>query len=141
MARVAVEAGVELDEGLEVLAALERREAVAVDADDLGRHALADLGLVARLGEDHEAAVAVQVDEARGDDLAGGVDACAPRGRAAAAPAGSSRIRSPSTTSGARAARAPVPSTIVPPRDQELDAVAHRTERHGPVERGATHAA
>ena len=55
----------------------ERREAVAVDADDLGRDALADLGLVARLGEDHQAAVAVQVDEARGDDPAGGVDAAA----------------------------------------------------------------
>ncbi len=73
--RAAVEAAVELDEGEQVLAAVERREPVAVDADDLRGHALADLGLVARLGEDPEAAVAVEVDEPGGDDLAGRVDA------------------------------------------------------------------
>ena len=70
----AVEARVELDEGEQVLVPLERREAVAVDPDDLGRDALADLGLVPRLGEDHQAAVAVQVDEAGRDDAARGID-------------------------------------------------------------------
>ena len=59
----------------------ERREPVAVDADDLGRHALADLGLVARLGQDHQAAVAVEVDEPGRDDLAGRVDRPADVGR------------------------------------------------------------
>ena len=56
---------------------LERREPVAVDADDLGRDALADLGFVMRLGEDREAAVAVEVDEAGRDDHPGGIDVAA----------------------------------------------------------------
>ncbi len=50
------------------------REAIAIDADDLGRDALADLGFVVRLRQDVEATVAVEIDEARGHDLAGGID-------------------------------------------------------------------
>ena len=72
--RIAVEAGVHLDHRVEVLAPRERREADPVDADHLGRDPLADLRLVPRVVEDDEAAVAVQVDEARGDDPARGVD-------------------------------------------------------------------
>ena len=72
--RVAVEAGVEVDEPVEVLLGGERRVAVAVDADDLGRDALADLGLVERLGEEHQPRVAVEIDEPGRDDLAGRVD-------------------------------------------------------------------
>ena len=63
----------------EAVAVPERRIRQPVDADDLGRDALADLRLVARLGEDHQARVAVQVDEPGRDDLALRVDAAAPR--------------------------------------------------------------
>ena len=47
---------------------VERRVGAAVDADDLGRDALADLGLVPGLGQDDQAGVGVHVDEARADD-------------------------------------------------------------------------
>src|SRR5262245_2382941 len=70
----AVETCVEVDERLEVLAPAERREPVAVDTDDLGRDALSDLRLVAWLGQDDEAAMAVEIDEAGGDDAPRGVD-------------------------------------------------------------------
>ena len=110
----AVEAGVELDERLEVLAPRERREAVAVDADELGRHALADLGLVAAVGQDHQAAVAVEVDEARRDDLAGRVDRPADVGRCRR-PGSRSRIRPSTTATVPGRPGAPVPSTMVPP--------------------------
>jgi hypothetical protein len=59
---------------MQILARLERRVRVAVDADELGGDALAHLGLVARLLQDRQARVRVHVDEARGDDVAGGVD-------------------------------------------------------------------
>ncbi len=72
--RAAVEAGVERQEVVQVALVRERRVAVAVDADDLGRDALADLGLVAGLGQHRQAGVAVEVDEARRHDQAGGVD-------------------------------------------------------------------
>ena len=72
--RIAVEAGIHLDHRVEVLAPRERREADPVDTDHLGRDPLADLGLVPRVVEDDEAAVTVQVDEARGDDPSRGVD-------------------------------------------------------------------
>ena len=45
--------------------------------------------------------------------------------RAARRSGGSTRIRSPSTTTVPGRRGAPVPSTIVPPRDEELDAVGH----------------
>jgi hypothetical protein len=63
-----------VDEPVEVLLGGERRVAVAVDPNHLGRDALADLGLVERLGEEHEPRVGVEVDEPRGDDHAGRVD-------------------------------------------------------------------
>ena len=47
----------------------ERGVGVAVDADELRRDALADLGLVARLREHHQPAVAVEVDEPGRDDV------------------------------------------------------------------------
>ena len=74
-----VEPGVHLDELREVLRRVHRRVRQAVDADDLGRHALAHLRLMAGLGEDDQPRVAVQVDEAGTDHQAGGVDA-PPRG-------------------------------------------------------------
>ena len=55
-----VEAGVEAGEVAQRVGRAERRVRVAVDADDLGRDALADLGLVARLGQDHQARVRVR---------------------------------------------------------------------------------
>ena len=72
--RTAVEPGVEVHERIEILLPPERREAIAVDTDDLGGDSLADLGFVERLGEDHEAAVAVQIDEAGRDDPSARVD-------------------------------------------------------------------
>ena len=45
--RTAIEPGVEVHERVEILLPTERREAVAVDADDLGGDTLADLGFVA----------------------------------------------------------------------------------------------
>jgi hypothetical protein len=47
---------------------MEGRVGAAIDADDLGRDALPDLGLVAGLGEDDQAGVRVHVDEAGADD-------------------------------------------------------------------------
>src|SRR5439155_11788913 len=70
----AVEPAVEVDEAFELLARLEWREAVAVDADHLGRHALAHLRLMPRVGQDHETAVTVEVDEPGRRDLAVRVD-------------------------------------------------------------------
>jgi hypothetical protein len=52
----------------------ERGVAVAVDPDDFGRHALADLRLVPGLGQHRQAGMAVEVDEARRHDQAGRVD-------------------------------------------------------------------
>ena len=74
---LSVEPRVQLDERLEIRTARERRVAVAIDPDDLGRDPLADLRLVAGLGEDDQPAVAVQVDEPGGDDLAAGIDPAA----------------------------------------------------------------
>ena len=125
----AIEPGVQLDEVLEVLLVLERREPVAVDADDLGRDALADLGLVVRLGEDRETAVAVEVDEAGRDDHPGRIDVATggrdgadadavpvmPVGCITGRGGGSSSSRSPRMPTLPGRPGAPVPSTIVPP--------------------------
>ena len=62
------------------------RVAPAAVADDLGRDALADRALGGRVREDREVAVAVRVDEAGADDLAGRVDD-AVRGRSRTEPA------------------------------------------------------
>jgi hypothetical protein len=51
-----------------------RGVAIAVHADHLGRDALAHLRLVSGIGQDHQAAVRMQVDEAGRDDQACGVD-------------------------------------------------------------------
>ena len=94
--RAAIEAAVELHERLEVLAPLERREPVAIDPDELGGHALADLGLVAAVGQDHQPAVAVEVDEARARRPCRSRRSCVRRARAAGRPApgrGSGRRR------------------------------------------------
>src|SRR5439155_3200321 len=66
--------GVQLDVAVQVLLRLERRVRVAVDADELGRDALAHLRLVARLLENRQARVRVHVDEARRDDVPAGID-------------------------------------------------------------------
>ena len=92
------------DEVEQVRARPERRVGVAVDADDLGRHALADLGLVARLGEDHQPAVAVEVDEPGRDDVTGGVDATRRPATSTSSPR-AARSRSPTTPTAAREAR------------------------------------
>ena len=72
--RMAVQAGVQLDECGEVVWIGERCVGVAVDADDLGRDALPNLRFMERLGQDRETGVAVEVDEARRDHAAGGID-------------------------------------------------------------------
>ena len=72
--RAAIQTGVDLDELLEVPGGRERRVGAAVDADDLGRDPLPDLGLVTRLRQDHQAGVGVHVDEARTDHPPGRVD-------------------------------------------------------------------
>ncbi len=113
--RPAIETGVELDERLEVLAPRERGEPVAVDADELGRHALADLGLVAAVGQDRQAAVAVEVDEPGRDDLAGRVDRPADVRRGRRPPVPRTRIRPSVTSTVPGRPGAPVPSTMVPP--------------------------
>ena len=59
---------------LEVRVGRKRGVGAAVDADDLGRHALPHLGLVAGLGEDDQAGVGVHVDEAGADDPPGRVE-------------------------------------------------------------------
>ena len=69
-----VEARIEGQEVVEIALGPERRVGVAVDADDLGRDALADLGFMTRLGQDRQPAVAVEVDEPGGDDEPGRVD-------------------------------------------------------------------
>ena len=124
------------DERVEVLLPTERREAVAVDADDLGRHALADLGLVARLGEDHEAAVAVQVDEAGRDDPSGGVD-----GRAGVLRSGVARVEQahPVAFDDDRAGpgRRAGPIDDGAADDQEVDAVRHVADDTALEPRGA----
>ena len=71
----AVEARVHPHQVAEVFEPVERRVAEAIDADDLGRDPLADLGLVERVREQHQARVTVHVDEARRHDAAGHVDA------------------------------------------------------------------
>ena len=52
----------------------EREAAEAAVADDLERHPLMDGARRARIDEEREVGVTVDVDEAGGDDLAGGVD-------------------------------------------------------------------
>jgi hypothetical protein len=69
-----VEAGVDLDERLEILGRGEGRVRAAVDADDLGRDPLPHLGLVPGLGQNHEAGVGVHVDEPGADDAPRGVE-------------------------------------------------------------------
>ncbi len=72
--RASVQAGIEVDEGLEVRSSREWRKAVPVDPDDLGGHALADLRFVPAVGQDDQAAVAVEIDEAGRHHLPGRVD-------------------------------------------------------------------
>ncbi len=72
--RPAVEPGVEIHEGGEVRRIGERRIAIPIHADHFGRHALAHLRLVARIGQDHQPAVRVEVDESGRDHHAGRVD-------------------------------------------------------------------
>jgi hypothetical protein len=69
-----VEPGVHLDELGERARVRDRGVGQAVDADHLGRNALANFRLVARLGQDHQPRVAVEVDEPRRHDLALGAD-------------------------------------------------------------------
>ena len=71
--RPAVQAGVEVYEPLQVVRRPEGGVGVAVDADQLGRDALVDLGHVLRVGQQHQPRVRVDVDEPGADDLPGGV--------------------------------------------------------------------
>ena len=72
--RVAVEPGVEPDVAVQLVLALEGGVGYAVDADQLGCHALPDLGVVVRRAEYGEPGVGVEVDEAGADYEAGRVD-------------------------------------------------------------------
>ena len=60
--------------GCPVVLATNRGGGEAIDAGDLGSDPLVDLGEELRLDEGEDPRVAVHVDEARADDLAGGVD-------------------------------------------------------------------
>ena len=59
---------------MQLVLALEGGVGNAVDADQLGRHALPDLGVVMGRAEDGEPGVRVEVDEAWADYEAGRVD-------------------------------------------------------------------
>ena len=59
---------------MQFLLGLEGRVGYAVDADQLGGDALADLGVVVRLAEDGEAGVGMEVDETRTHYVPGGVN-------------------------------------------------------------------
>ena len=77
-----------------------------------------------RLGEDHQAAVAVQVDEAGRDDPVGGIDPPSDvlgKGRVGGEEAHPVALHDDRAGPGG----APVPSTIDPARDREVDAVNH----------------
>jgi hypothetical protein len=70
MSWLSIETGVHVDELGEHPLVGDRRVGQAVDADKLGRHALADLRLVPRIGKNHQPGVAMEVDESRRNDLA-----------------------------------------------------------------------
>ena len=72
--RPAIEACIEGQEIVEIVLVRERGVRIPVHADDLGRDTLADLRLMARLGQHHEAGVAVEIDEAGRHHVAGRVD-------------------------------------------------------------------
>ncbi len=133
--RPPVEAGVELHERLEVRTRRERGEPVPVDPDDLGGDALADLGLVARLRQDDEAAVAVQVDEPRRHHPSRGVDPATDTlrqvgiGRQEPQP-----LPVDDDTPGAPRSARPVDDR--PARDQEIRVVSHVLDRRRPARPG-----
>ena len=111
----------------------DRRVAPAAVADDLGRHALADRALGRRVREQREVAVAVRVDEAGADDLAGGVDHARPpspprraapprrpdrpRSRRRRGTAGCRRRRRPSRSGSGRRASSPCSLLLAPAAD------------------------
>ena len=72
--RVALDARVHSEQPPEVLRVVERRVGEAVDTDYLGGDALVHLGHVLRVGQQHQARVAVNIDEAGADDLSRSVD-------------------------------------------------------------------
>ena len=72
--RVAIEPGVEPDVAVQLVPALEGGVGYAVDADQLGRHALPHLRVVVGRAEDCEPGMGVEVDEAGADHEAGRVD-------------------------------------------------------------------
>ena len=94
-------------------AAHQRRGADAAVAGDHRRHALRDLEVHVRLRQQRLIVVGVRVDEAGGDDQAGGIDV-----RAAFAPARSptAAMRPSLTPTSASKRGALVPSMTVPPR-------------------------
>ena len=59
---------------MKILLCLERCVGDAVDADKLGRYALAHLGVVVRLAKHRQSGVGVEVDEPGTDDPPGSVD-------------------------------------------------------------------
>ena len=72
--RIALDARVHPEQPPQVLRVVERRVGEAVDTDYLGGDALVHLGHVLRIGQQHQARVAVNVDEAGADDLSRSVD-------------------------------------------------------------------
>ena len=79
------------------------------------------------VGEDHQAAVAVQVDEAGRDDLARGVDRARRRAPGGAASGARIRSRSPSTTDRSDATGRAGAVDDRPAADEQVDAVRHPT--------------
>ena len=98
---------------------LHRRVRQPVHADDLGGHALTHLGLVARLVEEPQPRVGVEVDEPRRHHHARSASITR---AAAGGSASGSRIRSRPSRTDSDPGRpgAPLPSTRVPPDDEQL---------------------
>ena len=96
------------------------RVAPAAVADDLGRHALPDRALGGRVREQREVAVAVRVDEAGADDLAGRVDHARPPSPPRRARP-TSTMRPSSIATSPRNGGLPVPSATQPSADQDVE--------------------
>ena len=100
----------------------QRRLRERAHADDLGRHALADLRLRRRAGEVEEVGVRVHVDEARRRPLARWRRSRDRPGPPRPGP--TAAMRSPSTATSAARAGAPLPSITEPPRIRSDQAIA-----------------
>ena len=133
IARVSVEAGVHLDERVAVGRIREWCVAQPVDPDQLRGHALAHLGRVIRVGEDHQPGVRVEIDEPGRDDLAPRIDRASSIDRGVVA-----GCRQPDSIAGDRQLAAPCrrsgPVDDGGAADQEVDLLlVHGAPRRDPL--------